>query len=370
MKTHIAYFIDQLGIGGTERQLKFLIEGFDRSRFDITLFLLRGEKEHPFKPQNVQIEMLDVHSLFSFKGLHKLFQTARLLKKHNCRIVQTFFQDATIFGILAAKLSGAKTIVSIRDLLFWSTPLYSFAHRIVTLMADTVLVNSFAIKNHIAPLILNKKIHVIHNGICFDPLAEDGNITQYDIHKEFGFENHLPVIILVSNCNRTVKRVDILIESIPRVVQKIPAFFLIVGDGHLKPALEKRAEDLNIQKYVKFAGHRQDVDSLLRGSNIALNTSDSEGFSNSVMEAMKEGIPVIASNVDGNKELIENEKTGLLFEKGNHNDLSEKILRLLSDRKFAISLGNNGKIKIKEQFDIAHIIQQHSIFYESLAGNR
>jgi len=292
---------------------------------------------------------------------------ARILKEINCNIVQTFFQDATIFGVIAAKLAGRpKIIISRRDMGFWSTPLVSLIYRFITSMADAILTNSYAVKDQIKDKVFCKSVHVIPNGIVTGPNFEANISAKMWPANNIGFDEKLPVVVLVSNCNRFVKRVDLLIEAIPEIVKYKEAFFLVVGDGHLRPGLERRAKELRVDHCTKFVGQRRDVENILAGSDIAINTSDSEGSSNSIMEAVRAGSPVVASDVPGNRELVEDGHTGLLFCPGDTDSLAEKLLTVIQDKSLAKKMGSAGRQKIKRLFSIERMINEHMDFYISL----
>ena len=365
-KIKIAFIIDQLGIGGTERQLTYLIKGLDRNQFEISLFLLRGTLENPLGPTNHHIEMLNVHSLISINGFIKLLRFAYLLKKNRFDIIQTFFQDATIFGVIAAKIAGVKKIIiSFRDLLFWATRIKLIVHRWVSLWADFFLVNSHAICAQIALYFPLNSIQVIHNGIALDsPIA---NISiKKDLCNELGLDFEFPIITLVSNCNRRVKRVDLLIEAAGIVLKETSATFLIVGDGHLRAGLEKRVKQLNIFDSIKFLGIRNDIDRILAGSNVALNTSDSEGFSNAVLEGMRAGLPVVASCVAGNREMVVDGQSGYLFKPGDYKDLAEKIIFMLRNPKRAAQFGRFGRKLMEKKYSLRRMMLAHQSFYHSI----
>jgi len=362
-KTKIAYIIDQLGTGGTERQLKILIDNLDPSIFDISLFLLRGDKEHYLKPKNISTYLLDINKLASLDCFFKLLKLSRTLKKEKYQIIQTFFQDSTIIGALAGKIVGInEIIISIRDMLFWAKPAELKIMQLMMKLSDKIVVNSKAVKQKIKPLCKNTSVQIIYNGILTGKAFERNNRDKDALKKEFNLDNKL-IVTLVSNYNRQIKRVDLLIEAVPHIIKEVPAYFIIVGDGWMRESLEKRVKELNIEKYIKFTGLRNDVENILKGSDIALNTSDSEGFSNSVIEAMRAGLPVAATNVSGNKELIKNKETGLLFEPGNIKDLTEKVLYLLKNKDFAGKLGENGKQLIEKQFDVKIMVQQYIKLY-------
>lgn len=369
-KIHIAYIIDQLGIGGTEKQLKLLIEGLDREKFKVSLFVLRGSTDYPTKPENADIRNLNVNSLISIDSAKKLFVFKKILQNEDYDILQTFFQDATYFGVLAAKMAGIKVIVSIRDMMFWAKGWNLIAYKIATLVANQILVNSFAIKEHVRPLIWNKHIHVIHNGIEIKTGAIDRKEAKQKLKNEFNLDEEWPIITLISNCNRKVKRVDLFIECVSLVLEKAYAYFLIVGNGHLRPALERRVQELGARRHVRFTGHRNDVDLILQASNIAVNTSDSEGFSNSILEGMGYGLPVVASNVHGNRELINTKLSGLLFTRGSIRSLADNLILFLENKLLADNCGAWNMKRINESFKLEKMVAGHEKQYIYLATDR
>lgn len=363
----IAYIIDQLGTGGTEKQLKYLLEGLDRCRFEPVLFLLRGQDHHPLRPSSTKVHLLNVSSLISINGCRALFRFSKILKKGEFDIIHTFFQDATIFGVIGARLGGlSNIIVSIRDMLFWATPLRLWVFRIITSLADCLLVNSSAVKNHVEKHFTGDIIQVIFNGIPLKNGCKSKPELKKTLSEELGIDAGIPIVTLVSNCNRKVKRVDLLVEAVPIVLRKRKVCFLVIGDGHLRPQLEDRAFKLGVDAHLHFMGKRQDVDRILAGSDIAVNTSDSEGLSNSLMEAMQAGLPILASDVPGNRDLVVDNANGLLFRRGDPSDLAFKLLHLLRDEIKSTRFGINGRNLIERHFTLNQMIEKHMQLYSNL----
>ena len=362
----VAFIIDEYGIGGTERQLGLLMDGMDRSKFDVSLFFLRDNGIGEGRIGGTRGEVIGLQSLCSLEGAKKLFEFSRLLHKREIDIIQTYFQDSTVFGVLAGKISRLKKIfVSVRDMRFWATPVMSTVHKLVALMADGIIVNSNAVKENLKGKVFYRKVFVIHNGIEIGDHFEVNEASKKWVAHEFNLTGNFPVVVLVANCNRKVKRVDLLIEAIPSVLKSPTAYFLIVGDGYLRPALEKRVVELGVEAWVRFTGQRQDIEQILAGCDLALNTSDSEGFSNSVMEAMRAGLPVLASNIPGNRELIEDGQNGLYFAPGNPQELAKKISILVMDKEERERLGTAGRYRIEQEFHINEMVKKYEEFYLS-----
>jgi glycosyltransferase involved in cell wall biosynthesis len=366
-KTKIAFVIDQLGTGGTERQLKALAEGLNRDRFEPSLYLLRGETEHPMKPAEIPCTVLGIHSIASLDGLRKIWIFSRRLKKQGCQIVQTYFQDASLCGALAGKLAGvSRVVISVRDLLFWADSHSIRPLRWAIQLSHGVVVNSRAVKDMLEPLIGKKEVQIIPNGISTGTAYAKNPEAKRRLTEELGVNEQIPIIVMVSNCNREVKRVDLFIESAQMVMKQKDAIFLIVGDGHLRPSLERYARDLGVASRVVFAGRRNDVDSVLAGSDVFVNASDSEGLSNSVMEAMRAGLPVVASDVDGNRTLVTNGQNGYLFRAGDAHHLATQLVQLLSNPSMGLDFGEKAKHSIECNFSVQTMIERYESFYEAM----
>jgi glycosyltransferase involved in cell wall biosynthesis len=366
-KIHIGFIIDEFGVGGTENQLKLLIDGIDRSKFQVSLFLLRGDTKNLDFYGQTNVFFNNIRSILSYEGIRGLLALITLLKREKVDILQTFMQDATIVGVIAARMAYVKkVIVSIEDMQFWANSLTLTVHRMITLFASAIRVNSFAIKKNIEKRYFFKPIHVIHNGLQVNKCIVACISEKRRLEHELSIKTDIPLITLVSNCNREIKRVDVLIDAAAMVLKKMDACFLIVGDGHLRPGLEKKAENLGVKDFVKFMGQRKDVSEIYAASDIALNTSDSEGLSNSVLEGMGAGLPIIASDIPGNREVVQNNLTGFLFIPGDPEDLSKKIITLLSNRDLMHQMGGNACDTVLKEFCVENMVNGHESYYETL----
>ena len=150
----IAYVIDFLAsqeglTGGTERQLIELLNHIDQSRFRPILFCLQKFVDTPYWDViRCEKHLLHVYSLASLKGIRAFFSFVRLLRQHSVDIVQTYFHDSTLFGILAAKLSGVRKAISCRrDLGFWYEDRLLNNLFLVNKLTDRILVNCMAVKD-------------------------------------------------------------------------------------------------------------------------------------------------------------------------------------------------------------------------------
>ena len=143
----LLYLIDELNIGGTEKQLLAVLDRLDRDNFEIYLVCLRGTDFFNVCSLNCHKTVLNVRSLASFSGLKALIIFSRFLKKEKIDIIQTFFFDATVFGVLAAKIAGVNRVLSSRrDMGFWYTPVTLAVLMFINTLTHRIVVNSESIK--------------------------------------------------------------------------------------------------------------------------------------------------------------------------------------------------------------------------------
>ena len=367
-KIKIAYIIDKLNVGGTEKQLLKTIELLDNNEFEPILICLRLSEYYSRFEIPCEKYGLNVFSLMSVQGLLKFFWLMHYLRKEKVDIVQTYFFDATVFGVLAAKFAGVKRIISCRrDLGFWYKPTLLRVLKCVDLLVDRFLVNSHAVKENIVvnESIPPRNIDVIYNGIDSEPFKKSYNTEA--IKRNLGISEGDYVVGMIANLNRRVKRVDLFIKAASKVQQKTQNIsFVIVGDGNQRSVFERLSKKLNIRDRVFFAGLQENVYPYLSAFDIGVISSDSEGFSNSILEYLASGIPVIATDVGGNRELIESGITGLLVPRGDHEALAKSILELLNDEDQRANLAQKAKRVVIEKYAWDKKIKEIESYYLSL----
>lgn len=361
-KIKILFIIDEINIGGTEKQLLSTIERLDKNFFTPYLVCLRSTEL--FMKCNLHCTklILGVGSLFSLDGFRKLIGFVQYLRREKISIVQTFFFDSTVFGVLAAKLARVNMTISCRrDMGFWYTPNLLTTLRIINLLTDRILVNSQAIKANVIEKewVTPDKVNVIYNGIDLKPFSVKNDIEV--IKSELKIPLKDKVVGIVANLNRRVKRVNLFISAASDVLKEnAHVSFIVVGDGHLREKLEQQANTLGITKKIRFIGLQEDVIPYLQMMDIGVLTSESEGFSNSLIEYVASGLPVICFYSGGNIELIENRVNGFLIRR--ESELAVKISRLLNSKDELEYIQQNNYEYI-QSFNWSNIIKQLEQYY-------
>ena len=363
----IAYVIDALNIGGTEKQLLKQIELLGNRGFDQSIICLHSTQFLYDLKLTCATHVVNVKSLLSFNGIKKLLWLAGYFKKEKIDIVQTYFIDANIFGVLAAKLAGVNRIVSCRrDMGFWYTPNIIKLLRVVNYFTDRILTNSKAIYENVCKYeqVDPCKIDVIYNGIDLAPFFTPPDPA--NLKKDLKIPTCDTIVGIVANLNRQVKRVDVFIQAAALVLEAEPdVSFVIVGSGHLSESLEEMAVDLGIQDKVKFVGLKDNIHPYLAMFDLGTLTSESEGFSNAILEYMAAGLPIICPDSGGNGELVENGENGFLIEPGNADQLAGNILAIMRDSEMSRSIGEANRKKSKEFFWTKRI-KEYENYYCSL----
>jgi glycosyltransferase involved in cell wall biosynthesis len=355
-KIRILYCIDAMARGGTENQLAALIRGLDRRRFEPLLSTLR-----PSTMALSELECETIHlALGSFaapSAVSRLIQLRRFIVGRRVDIVQTFFQDSTLAGMCASVGTPVRRIACFRDLGFWRSARALWTLRLAYRGFDSFTANAQAVARHVHEVdgIPLSKIEVIYNGVTMPSVPHDHAVQGP------------PIVGVVANLNRRVKRVDLFLEAARLVHRDVPeAAFVIVGDGALRPELEALAARLGIADAVRFAGPVDDASPYVASFDVGVLPSDSEGLSNAILEYMAAGVPTVARRVGGNGELVIDGVTGFLVESADGADLAKAIVRLLKDRELRGRLGRASRETAGRRYSLETYVELYQNYYARL----
>jgi glycosyltransferase involved in cell wall biosynthesis len=268
------------------------------------------------------------------------------------------------YAYLAARLSGARRVFAIEQLIAEPPPEPRIASGIAERLRDRV--------GWRARYLFLKRLEgrLIHTTICVSEAVRRRLIEQYgyspartctiyngiDLTR---FRHHGPEsppldtvrIVCVARLNR-VKRIDLLLEALRlRVSSPIRWQCTIVGGGPLEAELRGMSEQLGLSSRVHFTGQVTDVQPILEGAGLLTLPSDTEGFPLVIMEAMASGVPCVVTDVGGNREIVIHGKTGMVVPPGNAERLAEAIEFLLTHEEERKKMGIEAQRLIIERFD-------------------
>ena len=352
---------------GTEGQLYQLITGLDRRKFEPTLLVFRSSEYMDPVDFPCAVKVLGNSRLLSIKTWRGLWAIAKDFRSKGGQVAHVFFIDPSIICPPVFRILGIRTIISRRDMGYWYTRKYlamlSFSGRFVALaLANSRAVRDVTLKHE--PF-TRASTHVIYNGYRFEdrPFAMPADLKE--LRKEYPDAVFAGIVANI----RPIKRMEDAVRALGVLSGQIPLLHLvIIGDGDPK-ALKALAKKLGVEEQVHFLGARHDVKDCLTGLDIGLLCSESEGFSNALVEYMQAGLPVVCSAVGGNPEAITHGKTGFLYSCGNLDELVDCLKRLVADSELRARLGGNAMASARRRFSMETMVQQHQEVYDSLLND-
>lgn len=364
MPVPILLLVRELGIGGCERDLVKLAVGLDRSRFEphVGCLIAEGMRGAELRDNGIPVVRFDMPALFSPAVIGAARHLGEYLKRCRIQLVQAFDAPMDVFGVPVARMY--RTPVVIASNLF-SRALVPFHDRVLIRLsdwaADKIVVNSNAARRELIERagIAPGRIFLSYNGVeteKFYPAAPGREL----------FPPGATVVGAVCAL-RSEKRMDLLIEAFARARIDHPrARLLIVGGGVELPRLQRRSAELGLEGLVRFEPSQADVVEWLRAIHVFVLASDSESFPNALLEAMACGCCPIGSRVGGVPELIEEGRSGLIFEPGDADDLANKLTRVLSDVVMRRDMAREAAIRARERFSMDAAVARMQAFYSEL----
>lgn len=160
-----------------------------------------------------------------------------------------------------------------------------------------------------------------------------------------------------------------MIEAIQLVIKSIPQFrLLIVGDGPERKRLEQKTAALNLGSHIRFAGERNDVPHLLTQAGFYVSSSLTEGISLTLLEAMSVGLPIVATSVGGNPEIVQESETGILVPPASASKLANAITQMCHQQQSWQYMGKQARARVEQCFNIRSMIKEYeNLYLNSLA---
>jgi glycosyltransferase involved in cell wall biosynthesis len=373
-------FVAVFGFGGTERQFTNLARRLDRARFDprFGCMMRWGHLLAEIEAQRIPVSEYRVRSLWKPPALWRQLELAADMRRARIEIVHSYNFYANVFAVPAARLAGVPVVIaSIRDAGIYLTPAQRRVQRLVTRLADCVLVNAESIREWlIGDGYRPEKIRIIRNGI--DLSRFETAKSRAGIRNELGLPPDAPLVVTLARVNPQ-KGLEYFIDAAAAVGRRFPgARFLVVGEGLFgrkgtverdvayQQQLERRAERLGLAGRVIFTGFRADAPELLSEASLSVLPSLSEGLSNTLLESMAAGVPSVATRVGGNPELIEEGVSGLLVPPRDAAALARAMVAILDDRDLALRLGAEAKRRAVERFSLERMVRETEDLYLGL----
>lgn len=324
----ILQIITSLSTGGAEKLLIDSVPIYQRKSLDIDVISLSKNKTPFFK-------LLEKNSFCKVIGLTNgslynpilIFKIIPHLKKYDLIHIHLF---PTLYWVVFAKIisfSNVKLIYTEHSTHNRRREKFIFKilDRFIYKRLDAIICITEGVKNNLEKhLKISEGIKVINNGININQFNDSISNNDFEFFSKEDFK-----LIQVSSFRKQKDQATV-IKSLKLLPQKVK--LLLVGDGVLIDENKRLVIQLNLQERVVFLGNRYDIPELIKYSDVAILSSENEGFGLAIVEGMASAKPVIASDIIGIKEIVEG--YGLLFEKGNEKELAILIEKLMNNQLF------------------------------------
>jgi glycosyltransferase involved in cell wall biosynthesis len=360
----ILFVIDELDVGGTEQQLAELVRRLDRRAWTPTVCCFRpGLIAREIEAGGTRVVVIRKRARVD---PFLVLALTRLMRRERIDVVQTYLFTANTWGRLAAFLARVPAIVTAeRNVTMWEERYKPVVGRWLDRFTAVTTGNSEAVRQYLVEKGLPaRKVRVIYNGVNLARF--DGPASPQMTRAELAIPPGHRVVGFVARLEPQ-KDPSTFLRAAARVVQRIPAVaFLMVGGGALRAQLEHEAEALGLRDRIIFTGARRDVPRLLAALDVSVLSSVKEGMSNTIMESMAAGLPMVATRVGGNAELVIDGETGYLVPPRDPERLAEAIERVLEDPARARAMGRAAQARIAERFSIDAMVASTTALYDEL----
>ena len=359
---HVVHIIDSLGLGGLEKGVVTLANNTSADIRHTILCLRTSGPSARRLPDDAAVIAMGKSAGNSLAFLRRLAAEINRLAPDVVHTRNWGGMD----GILAARMASMKNIVhgehgwDLADSLGQSRK-RRLVRRALSLATCEFIAVSQAIKAWLEEDVrICRPVTQIYNGVDTELFRADGD--RGALRRELGLSANSMLIGIVARLD-PIKDHPTLLRAFAGIANRHPdAHLVVAGDGPARPALERHGV-----RQVHFLGSRSDIPDLLRGLDLFVLTSLNEGISNTILEAMASGLPVVASRVGGNPELVREGVDGMLFPAGNVENLAKCLDRYLGDENSRRKHGKNARERALEKFSVQAMVAQYEEVWRRVA---
>ena len=349
-----------LTTGGLERLLVDFAQFGDRSRFSPHFVALNdlGQPADEIRDQGLNVQTMRFGTVGKWKMLQQL---AELMRNEGVQLVHTHNTYAHFYGTLAARLAEVPLVVNTQHGAGCGS---TWKHRLQFRIANRWTQRIVGVSEDCAqacrtahPKSADKTI-CIYNGIDLSRFNYRGPCLSGD----------RPTAISVARLSPE-KDLQTLLRAVTRVLWEVPNFrLLIVGDGPEHSMLVDFVKEKELEGHVEFLGERSDVPELLASAGFFVTSSKTEGISLTLLEAAAVGLPIVATSVGGNPEIVQHGKTGRITAPENPGALARAMIEMCRDRDAWQAMGELGRQRVEQHFEVRRMVRDYEAVYAELLG--
>jgi glycosyltransferase involved in cell wall biosynthesis len=373
-KIRILFLIDYWGPpAGTERHLAYLLKNLDRDTFDCRVVVfnyLPNVLADEAVASGIEVQSISVDRYYTPRAFRQAKVLRQYIRAHDIDIVQSFHFKSDVYGAVVARLSGVRHFVaSKRDAADYKNWLHFTLHRLVRPITQHYI----AVSKVVADVVSRKegvpeeRISIIYNGVDLDRFAVPDQTARSAARAALGLmPEHF--VIGMSAAFRPEKDHALLFQAFREFHHRHPLSRLVlIGTGDLFDHYRKEIAESDLAGLVTFTGSVNDVRPGLLALDIAcLVPSMNEGFSNSIIEKMAMGLPLVVTRIGGNAEAVEDGVTGFVIPPRDLAALLNATAKLHDDPELRSRMGVAARRRAEDLFSLSQMIRRHESLYRSL----
>lgn len=371
-RIHVMQVLHTLEIGGAEKLAFDISRNFDdQFKFSFLCLDSLGELAPRVKQHGMDVFCLNRQAGFDFSLVKKF---SRILKEHNVDIIHAHQYTPYFYSVISARLTNCKPKVIFTehgrhqpDKVRIKRVIFNKIFQPFTNLCTGV--SAFSKESLVQfEKIPASKIDLIYNGVDLKkfPIKYDKNL----IREKLGFNKNDTLVGIIARLD-PIKDHTTLIDAVSLLKKEsVRLKLIIVGDGPEKSLLMDKINLLDLKNEIVFMGTRNDVPEILMALDIFVLPSIMEAMSVTLLEAMSASLPVAATGVGGNKELITDNISGKLVPVGNAQSLAAAIKSLLTNPEFARKLGAEARKSVEKNFSFNKMIENYKNAYLKVLGNK
>ena len=369
----LLHVIPTLGLGGAERFLVELCKALHGEGYQVIVSAISGDGPLADDLRQAGVELFPLR-VRSHWDLRAVFRLARFMRLRRVDIVHTHLFVGGVFGRLAAWLARVPVTITTTQNAYASghfPPRWQvLVDGLLARFTDRLVAVSQGTLDYLMQMerVSAAKIEVLPNAIPWPGPLSPAQVEA--TRRELGGEGRYPLVGTVARLTPQ-KGLDYLLHALSMLRERFPDLYcLIVGDGPLRSELEALAEELGLTEHVRFCGLRRDVPAILQNLDLFILPSLFEGLPVALLEAMAAGRPVVATQVAGSSEVIEDGVNGRLVPSADSVALAEAMAELLEDRELAQALARRGQETVRQRYTIGRVAETYERLYEELLQSK
>lgn len=358
----VLYLMNHAGKAGTERYVQSLVERLNNDK--IKAFFAYNEEGllvDNLKNLGVQTFQIEMRNPFDFKAARKL---AKLCKELDIDIIHTQYLRENYVALFSRLFNSKTKVMYTNHFILENNAILRIWNRILSPLQESII----AVCNKGKQMMIDNgvdgsKIKVVFNGV--DPTFW-GESVKSTLREEYGIGDDEFVLLCASRFAYD-KGHEFLINGIAELKKTTNKKFkcVLANDGPFFEQRKQQVKDLGLEDVVIFTGFRKDIKNLIDGSDLYINSSQHEALSFAIIEVLAAGLPVVATNMGGNGDIINSEtKCGRLVEYNDAKGLASTVKEIMDNPETQKELRKNALLAVKERFNIDNMVQQAYNLYE------